>query len=35
MATKKTSPKDYDRWGNTGIKIISKPKPKKPTKKGK
>lgn len=29
MATKKTTPKDYDRWGNTGIKVISKPKPKK------
>lgn len=32
---KKVTPKDYDRWGNTGIKIISKPKSKKPTKKGK
>lgn len=21
----KTSPKDYDRWGNTGIKVIKKP----------
>jgi len=38
MATKKTSPKDYDRWGNTGIKVLSKPTPKKttkPTSKGK
>ena len=22
----KTSPKDYDRWGNTGIKVTKKPK---------
>lgn len=35
MATKKkTSPKDYDRWGNSGIKVISKPTKKK-VKKGK
>lgn len=35
MATKKTTPKDYDRWdGKTGIKVISKPK-KKTVKKGK
>lgn len=32
---KKTTPKDYDRWGNTGIKIVSKPKTKKKVKKGK
>ena len=31
---KKTSPKDYDRWGNSGVKVISKPK-KKTVKKGK
>ena len=36
MGTKKTTPKDYDRWGNTGIKIVSKPtKTKKKVKKGK
>ena len=31
---KKPSPKDYDRWGNSGIKVISKPT-KKTVKKGK
>ena len=30
---KKSTPKDYDRWGKTGIKIISKPTKK--VKKGK
>lgn len=35
MATKKTTPKDYDRWdGKTGIKVISKPKKKTVKKKG-
>ena len=32
--TKKTTPKDYDKWGNTGIKITKKP-PKKVVKRGK
>lgn len=35
MATKKATPKDYDRWGTVGIKVISKPKQKKKVKKGK
>ena len=37
MATKKPSPKDYDRGGNTGVKVISKPNSgtKKPKKGGK
>lgn len=35
MADNKTTPKDYSRWGNTGVKVISKPKPKKAPKKGK
>ena len=31
----KSSPKDYDRWGKTGIKVISRPQQKKKVKKGK
>ena len=34
--SKKVSPKDYDRWGKTGVKVISKPQnQKKKVKKGK
>lgn len=28
MATKKDTPKEHDRWANTGIKITKKPTPK-------
>lgn len=37
MADTKKSPKDYDRWGTVGFKIVSKPQKKKvkTTKKGK
>lgn len=39
MGDKKKTPKDYGRWENTSIKVISKPKkvvkPKKPLKRGK
>lgn len=36
MANEKKSPKDYDRWEKTCIKVTSKPKPKtKKVKKGK
>ena len=35
MATNKPTPKDYGRWGATGVKIISKPPQKKKVKKGK
>lgn len=34
MADKKVTPKDYDRWDKTPIKVTSKPK-KKTVKKGK
>lgn len=34
MAEKNTTPKDYDRWGKTAIKVTGKPK-KKTVKKGK
>lgn len=29
MAKTTTSPKDYGKWDNTGIKVIKKPKTKK------
>lgn len=35
MATKKDTPKNHDRWANTGIKVIKKPEQKKKVKKGK
>lgn len=35
MADKKNNPKDYDRWGKVGIKVIKKPDNKKTVKRGK
>lgn len=35
MGCKKSTPKDYDRWGGkTPVRVISKPKKKKKVKKG-
>jgi len=33
MAATKKSPKDYDRWGTVGVKVVSKPTQKKKVKK--